>query len=121
MSELPAGDPVALRAEHDRLAASLETRASVDLVKRGGVLTFFSVICVGMTAKLAWDRWGWIPPRRQPPPPGLPMYFLIALAITLVLGWLAVRDLWRSRAVRREEVARFARLVELRRVLGIDT
>jgi len=51
----------ALRAEHDALAERLGTRRSVDRMKEGGLLGFFSVIAFGMTCKLAWDRWGWLP------------------------------------------------------------
>jgi hypothetical protein len=43
---------LALRAEHDRIAEEIGTRRSVDLVQRGGVLAFFSVIAVGPTP--AW-------------------------------------------------------------------
>jgi len=114
-------DAGALRAEHDALAEQLGTRASVDRMKEGGVLTFFSVIAFGMTCKLAWDRWGWIPPRRVPPPPGLPMYFLVAVLVTAVLIGYAVRAFVRAARLRRVEDAAFARLRALRAELGLDT
>lgn len=114
-------DPSALRAEHDALAERLATRASVDLVQKGGVLTFFTVIALGMTCKLAWDRWGWLPVNKPPPPPGLPFFFLVALLATAVLAWYAGRAFSRARVLQREEAALFERLCSLRAQLGLDT
>lgn len=118
----PTGRPDAgaLRAEHDALAERLGTRASVDRMKEGGVLAFFAVIAAGMTAKLAWDRWGWLPPNKPPPPPGLPMYFLVALLVTAVVAGFAARAFVRAARLRREEASLFARLLELRARLGLD-
>jgi hypothetical protein len=116
----PTQDLAALRAEHDALAERLAVRPSVDRVKEGGVLTFFTVITLGMSAKLAWDRWGWLPVHKPAPPPGLPMYFLIALLIGLALLGFAVRAFRRAAALRRDEDALFARLLELRAALGLD-
>ena len=113
-------DPAALRAEHDALAEGLAVRTSVDHVQRGGVLTFFTVLSFGMSAKLAWDRWGWLPPHRAPPEPGPPMFFLIALALSLVLLTLAVRAFRRAAVLRHDEDARFHRLLALRARLGLD-
>jgi hypothetical protein len=113
-------DQAALRAEHDALAERLAARASVDLVKEGGVRTFFAVISLGMTAKLAWDRWGWIP-RRRLPPPGLPLWFLLAGAATLVLAALAASSFLRARRLQRQELADFARLRALRGRLGLES
>lgn len=114
-------DPVTLRAEHDALAARLAVRGSVDLVQRGGVFTFFTVLGLGMSCKLAWDRWGWLPANKPPPPPGPPLWFLLALLATLVLLGLALRDFRRASALRREEQALFDRLRALRRRLELDT
>jgi hypothetical protein len=114
-------DPVALRAEHDALAARLAVRGSVDLVQRGGVLTFFTVLAFGMSCKLAWDRWGWLPVGRPPPPPGIPLWFLLALLVTLVLLGLALRAFRQAGALRREEDALFDRMRGLRRRLELDT
>ncbi len=114
------GEAAALRAEHDALAEKLGTRLSVDRMKEGGVLTFFSVIAFGMTCKLAWDRWGWLPVHKPPPPPGLPMYFLVAMLVTAVLIGYSARAFVRAARLRREEAAGFARLLELRGKLGLD-
>jgi hypothetical protein len=111
----------AQRAEHDALAERLGTRASVDRMKEGGVLTFFSVIALGMTSKLAWDRWGWLPENKPPPPPGLPMYFLLAALVTALLCFFAARAFVRAARLRREEAALFARFTALRASLGLDT
>ena len=46
--------------EHARLLR-LATRASVDRMQTGGALTFFTVLSFGMSCKLAWERWGWLP------------------------------------------------------------
>jgi hypothetical protein len=113
-------DAGALRAEHDALAERLGTRASVDRMKEGGVLAFFSVIAFGMTCKLAWDRWGWLPVDKPPPPPGLPMYFLIAMLITAVLVGYSARAFLRAARLRREEAALYARFLALRARLGLD-
>ena len=119
---LAAGqDPIALRAEHDALAARLATRTSVDQVQRGGVFTFFTVIAFGVSIKFAWDRWGWLPENRPPPPPGYPLWFILAAATTLVLLAVAVQAFRRSAVLRREEDRLFARLRELRAALELDT
>jgi hypothetical protein len=116
----PVDDPAALRAEHDELARRLAVRTSVDLVERGGVMTFFTVIAFGMTCKLAWDRWGWLPAPR-PTPPGLPVYFLVGVLLTLVLLFVATRAFVRAGRLRREEDLHFARFRELRQRLGLDS
>jgi len=110
----------ALRSEHDALAERLATRASVDRMKEGGVLTFFSVIAVGMSCKLAWDRWGWLPVRRLAPPREPPIFFLLALAAAVVLVASAVRAFVRAARLRREEQVLFARFTELRARLELD-
>jgi hypothetical protein len=114
-------DPAALRAEHDALADRLATRASVDRMKEGGVLTFFAVISFGMTCKLAWDRWGWLPVNKPPPEGEYPMWFLVGALLTLVLLRLAVRRYQAARALRQEEAALFERFRALRARLELDT
>lgn len=117
----PASDAaVRLRAEHDALAERLGVRRSVDHVKEGGVLAFFTVIAGGMSAKLAWDRWGWLPRRAPIPPDGLPLWFLAALLVALLLLLFTVRAFRIARLYRAEEDALFARLLDLRRALGLD-
>jgi len=116
----PTGDRAALRAEHDALAERVATRASVDRMKEGGVLTFFTVISLGMTSKLAWDRWGWLPVGRPRPEGEYPLFFLLGALLTLVLLRLAARRFLAARALRREEAAIFARVRALRSLLELD-
>jgi hypothetical protein len=118
-------DPGALRAEHDALAARLEARASIDRVKRGAIVGFVAVIALGLSLKLAWDRWApdaWWPPGvpRPVPHPGAPLFFLLAAVVTLALAVFAVRELAAARRLMREEAALFARFRALRALLGID-
>jgi hypothetical protein len=115
------GDLAGLRAEHDALAERVATRVSVDRMKEGGVLTFFTVICLGMTCKLAWDRWGWLPANKPKPEGEYPLFFLIGALLTLVLLRSAVQRFRQASALRREEAALFARLRALRARLELDT
>jgi hypothetical protein len=112
---------VALRVEHDRIAEEIGTRSSVDHVQRGGVLAFFSFIAIGLTAKLAWDRWGWLPVNKPEAPPGVPAWFLMALALAALLVGLAVREFLRARKLGAVEDQKFKRLLELRKELELDT
>ncbi len=112
---------LALRAEHDRIAEEIGTRRSVDHVQAGGVLAFFSFIATGLTAKLAWDRWGWLPANRPPAPPGLPLWFLAALLVAAVLIGFTARELVRAARLRAIEARKFERLLVLRRELELDT
>jgi len=115
-------DPrVALRAEHDRIAEEIGTRRSVDHVQTGGVLAFFSFIGLGMAAKLAWDRWGWLPVNKPPPSQDLPVWFLLALLVAAVLVGFTVREFLRASALRAVEEEKFHRLLALRKELGLDT
>jgi hypothetical protein len=114
-------DPAALRAEHDALAERLATRASVDRMKEGGVLTFFTVIGFGMTCKLGWDRWGWLPVNRPPPEGAYPLWFLLLALLTLVLLRLAVSRYRAARALRQQEAVLFERFRALRARLELDT
>jgi len=111
----------ALRAEHDRIAEEIGTRRSVDHVQNGGVLAFFTVIGIGLTAKLGWDRWGWLPVDKPAAPPGLPMWFALALLLAATLLGFTVRELLRARALRAVEEEKFHRLLALRRELELDT
>jgi hypothetical protein len=121
-----ATDARALRAEHDALAARLATRASIDLVKKASLLGFVGFIALGLTAKLAFDRWApesWWPddlPRPEPRPE-VPLLFLLAAIVTAVLVVLSLRDVLRARRLMREEDALFRRLVALRAELGIES
>jgi len=112
---------LALRAEHDRIAEEIGTRRSVDHVQNGGVLGFFSFIAVGLTVKLAWDRWGWLPARKPEPPPGVPMWFLVALLVAAVLVGFTVREFLRARSLGAVEAEKFHRMLALRKELGLDT
>jgi hypothetical protein len=112
---------LALRAEHDLIAEEIGTRRSVDHVQTGGVLGFFSFISVGLTLKLAWDRWGWLPVNKPPPPVGIPMWFLLALVLAAVLVGFTVREFRRARVLRAVEAEKFERLLALRRELELDT
>jgi hypothetical protein len=118
-------DPGALRAEHDALAARLEARASIDLVKRGALVGFAAFIALGLSLKLAWDRWApdaWWPRGvpRATPHPGAPLFFVLAAAVTVGLAVAAIRALARARKLMREEAALFARFRAVRDELGID-
>lgn len=121
MDQPSAAERVTLRAEHDRLAEEIGTRYSVDHVQKGGVLTFFSVVLVGLTAKLAWDRWGWLPVHKPTPPDGIALWFLLAALVALVVIFLAVREFRRAARLRVVEDAKFQRVLELRRILELDT
>ncbi len=113
-------DLVALRAEHDALAERLATRASVDRMKEGGVLTFFTVISLGMTCKLGWDRWGWLPVDRPRPEGIYPLWFLLGALLTLVLLGVAVKRYVMAHRLRQEEAALFAHFRALRARLELD-
>lgn len=122
---VPAEELAALRAEHDALAARLAVRASVDLVKRAAIIGFVSFIALGLTVKLAWDRWApdaWWPPGVPRPEPyrGAPLFFLLAALAALALAVWSGRIVARARRLMREEDALFARFRALRATLGID-
>jgi hypothetical protein len=111
-----AEDP-ALRAEHDALAARLATRQSVDLVRRGVWALFALVIAGGAAGKLAYDRWAPDPP---PAFQGAPILLYLAILAALACATLAAVALTRALHHMRVEDAGFARLRELRALLGID-
>jgi len=118
-------DAAALRAEHDALAKRLETRRSIDLVKRGVFQGFATFLALGLTGGFAWDRWafalGWTrrPPLR-PPPAGVPLYLIAALAAGLVLLAVTLRTFRAARRLMRAEDADFDRFRALRARLGLD-
>jgi hypothetical protein len=114
-------EEAALRAEHDALQEKLAARISVDHGRRGLVLLFAGFLGVLLSGKLAWDRWGVLPPGvRRETPPGIPLYLYLAMAATCVVLVLAIRALLASRRAAREEDALFARLLALRASLGLE-
>ncbi len=116
-----APSAAALRAEHDALGEQLAARRSIDVLRRALYLLFFGLLTVGIAVKLAWDRWGVLKPGLvRKALPGRPLFFLVALAVSLVLLSLAIRGLLRARALMREEDALFARFRALRARLGLE-
>lgn len=111
----------ALRAEHDALAEQVAVRRSVDFARRGFQLLFVGFLGVLLSGKLAWDRWGALPPGVvRATPPGIPLYLYLAMAATVVLLGFAIRAFLRSRRLGHEEDAIFARVLALRAQLGLD-
>ncbi len=114
-------DAAALRAEHDALGEKLALRRSIDWARKALYLLFFGLLSVGLTVKLAWDRWGVLKPGVvRKVHAGRPLFFLVALAVALVLLVLAIRAFLRARALMKEEDALFARFRALRARLGLD-
>lgn len=109
--------PSGLRAEHDALASRLAARRSIDLVRRGAYTAFAGLISVGLSIKLAVDRWFSVRPTRFKGPP---VFFFAALAVALVLVVLAAVAFARARRLMRGEDAEFARLRALREQLELD-
>jgi hypothetical protein len=110
----PRPEEKALRAEHDRLASRLAARASVDDFRRALYATFLFVITGGLSAKLAYDRWG--PYRRGP---AVLLFLAVGAALACVL--VAVASWVRGHRKAVDEDAAFERLRDLRARLGIDT
>ena len=113
--------PEALRAEHDDLARRLEVRRSVDVARRAIYQLFFGLLSVGLSVKLAWDRWGVLKPgvvRKLHKGP--PLFLWVAIALALVLLVLAVRSFVTTRRLQREEDALYARYRALREALRLD-
>ena len=106
-----------LRAEHNALAERLAARRSIDLMRRGAYTGFAGFIASGLAAKLAFDRWF---STRLTRFRGPPVYFVVALAVALVLAVLAMAALARARRLMRAEDAEFARLQALRARLELD-
>jgi hypothetical protein len=107
----------ALRAEHDDLAQKLAARGSIDVMRRFSYTAFVALITAGLSVKLAYDRWFSIRPNRFKGPP---VYFFIALAITIALLAYAAVLFRRARRIMRGEDALFARMRELRDRLRLD-
>jgi hypothetical protein len=106
-----------LRAEHDRLAARLEIRRSIDHVRQGAYGFFFSFISAGLAVKLAYDRWWSVRPTRFKGPP---IWFFSVALLALLLVAFTIRAFLRARRLMAEENADFARLRDLRARLGLD-
>ncbi len=114
-------DAAALRAEHDALGERLAARRSIDELRRALYLLFFGLVSVGLTVKLAWDRWGVLKPGVvRKAHAGPPLFFLLATVLTVALLALAIRGLVRARALMRDEDALFVRFRALRQRLGLD-
>jgi hypothetical protein len=123
MSSTPhaSAAPEALRAEHDDLARRLEIRRSVDVVRRALYQLFFGLLSVGLTVKLAWDRWGTLAPGAvRKVHRGPPLFLWLAGAAAFCLLVLAVRSFVRTRRLQREEDALYARYRALRLALRLD-
>jgi heme exporter protein D len=125
MSEAPAaGEPrnrEGLRAEHDALARRLAVRTSIDWARKAFYQIFAGLLAVGLTVKLAWDRWGMLRPgvvRRLHHGP--PLFLWIAGAVAILLLLVAIRSFARARRLMREEDAEWARYRQLRSELGLD-
>jgi hypothetical protein len=110
-------DPGALRREHDRLAAQLEARRSIDLVRRGAYSGFAGFLASGVAVKLAYDRWFSVRPTRFRGPP---VYFFAALSVAIVLVVAAVVLVAKARRLMRAEDQLFARMRALRDRLELD-
>jgi hypothetical protein len=122
MSDAPqVPDPSALRAEHDALAARLESRSSVDEARKGLVMTFLAILGVGTCGALAWDRYGPLRPGFvRVLPPGGPFFLILAGVITATVAAIATGVLLRARRLGREEAVLATRMLELRRVLELE-
>jgi hypothetical protein len=110
-------DSAALRREHDALAERLAARRSIDEMRKAAYAAFFGFIAAGLSSKLAWDRWF---SERLTRFKGPPVFFFVALGVTVVLLVLAARAFARARRHMRAEDEDFARLRALRARLGLD-
>lgn len=111
----------ALRAEHDVLARRLEVRVSIDVLRRGLYAIFLGLLAAGTSVKLAWDRWGTLPPGVVRKVVGArPLFLYIAVAVAVVLLGAGIAALLQARRLGREEDRLFARFRELRASLGLD-
>ena len=113
----PATEARALRAEHDDLARQLHARASIDELRKAAYTGFAGLVAVGLSVKLAFDRWLSVRVDRFHGPP---VYFFAALGLALLLLALAGRWALRSRGHMRREDALYVRFRALRAELGLD-
>lgn len=123
MSSAPQSGPAAdaLRAEHDALARRLAIRRSVDEARRALYQLFFGLLSVGLTVKLAWDRFGVLKPGVvRKAMRGPPLFLWAATAVAVILLVLAIRSFRRTRRLQREEEALYARYRALRETLRLD-
>ncbi len=114
-----ASDP--LRAEHDALLARLTVRRSIDEVRKGAYLVFTGLLGMGLSVKLAWDRWGVAKAgavRRLRTGP--PILLWCAAAAAVILLALSIRSFLRARRLMAEEDALHAKLLRVRAALGLD-
>ena len=114
MSAAAPQDPA--RAEHDALARRLSARRSIDEVRKAAYAGFAGLVAVGLSAKLAYDRWFTLLPTRSK---GQPVFFYCAAAAAALLLALAATWALRARRHMREEDALFARFRALRDKLGL--
>jgi hypothetical protein len=111
----------AFQAEHDQLAQRLGVRASVDHARRAVVLAVGAFAGMGTGWTLFWERYGRFPTERGLTHPSLVVVGSAAFLLAgLALAALCVVSARRWRRLVREEAGLFARLLELRRLLGID-
>lgn len=112
-------DPAVLREEHDRLARQVETRNSIDDIRKGCYASFLATVSGGLSVKFAWDRWGF-GPHRSPLVHKFPLLFALALAIAFSGALVAALAFSRARRLMRAEDRDFARLQQIRERLGIE-
>ncbi len=117
MTAEPA-DP--LRAEHDSLAARLEIRRSIDELRKGLLVSFAGLISLGLTVRLAWDRWGPLKPGVVRKTHGPPVLLWLATVAAIALLVLAIKYARRARSLVREEEALWDRYRKVRTALGLD-
>jgi hypothetical protein len=110
-----------LRAEHDALAERLAVRVSIDWARKAFYQIFAGLLAVGLTVKLAWDRWGTLRPgvvRKLHSGP--PLFLWIAGTAAILLLLVAIRSFSRARRLMREEDREWVRYRALRSELGLD-
>ncbi len=117
----PQVGEAALRAEHDALAKRLEVRASVDGLRRAGLMSFAGLVSACLSWGLVWDRFGKTPTEFALAHTELFRFgWIITALVALGLFGAGAVAFRRSRRVAAEEHTLFLRLCELRRALGID-
>lgn len=98
-----------LRAEHDAVLSSLETRVSTLHFAHAAVSFFLSISLFGSAGKLWWDYWA-----------DEPHWAIIAAALgATVLTYSVARGVLGVRAYRKEKV-QITRLLDLRKAIGAD-